>query len=484
MTLGLWRPVDLTADRGGSLGARGVTSLIGLVAQGLVRLAVSVVVGRWAGKAVLGVVAAGMAGAQFLILLWPTTCGQAASRFLARARGRDAPLELAAAADHLGRRFLLATLVLSLVSMPISLARGTDLSGALCVAAFLWGVAGQQFTRGVHYGVGAVSRVVVLDVTFSLMGLLGVVVALAAGVRSLTLLVPLAVAYIALTVACWPWGAARQRADRDLRREIDHFVLFGSLGTVASAGLVQLSVLVSGHLGANEAGQYAAASNLAVPLTLMSGALSLVLYPSMAEAFGRGDTDTVRRQLDVGVRGLVFVLVPICAAVALLAPDVVHLVYGPEFVGSGTILAILLLAISLSMIAVPCVNAMTSTGRRGIVVIALASLVGLVVAATVWTVTLSSWGVYGVAVGYTVGVATTAGFAVVRTWSAWRMSWARPMVALLVAGLVVAGLIVVLGAWPVLARAGSAAAIVSLWVVLMGPERRLWTAAIARRGRR
>lgn len=469
----LTRPVDLHRSVDPRLGRRGLTSLVGLAFQGVIRLAINVVIGRWAGAAVLGVVAAGQATAQFLILLWPTTSGQAASRFLARARGRDNPAEIDAVARHLGRAVVLATVLLAALSAPISLARGVDGVGAACVALLLVGLAGAQYTRGVHYGVGAVTRVVVLDIAFSLAGLAGVVLLLAGGVRDLRLLLPLAAGFIALTAACWPWGSGAT-TPRALAREIDRFVFFGSLGTLASAGLVQLAVLVAAQLGPREAGAYSAAANLANPLTLLSGALSLVLYPSMSEAFGRGDEEAVRSQLDAGVRGLVFAVVPMVAVLALCAPEVVRLLYGPGFEPAAPLLSVLLMAVLASMIAVPCVNATTSGSANGIVFTTVASLAGLTLAGLVWWSAVPGHGVPAVALGYLIGVLFTAGAAFVRCWVVWRFAWGRVVVVLALAvGAIVTG-VNGLSAAPTWWRGCGALAFVAVWFAVQPGQVRTW----------
>lgn len=451
---------------------RGLTSLLGLVAQGLIRLGITVAVGRLAGAADLGVVAAGMATAQFLILLWPTTCGQAASRFLARSRGAQDRAALLAVADHLRRRLLLAAALLALASVPISLARGLDPFGAACVAVFLWGVAGQQFTRGVHYGSGAIARVVVLDVAFSLLGLLALVVVLEAGVRGPALLLPPALAYVALSVACWPWSP-RRRADRALRRELDSFVFFGSLGTLASAGLVQLSVLVADRLGAVAVGHYAAAVNLAMPLTLISGALSLVLYPTMSLAVGRGDTQAVRRQLDVGVRGLLLTIVPVLTLAAVVAPEIVALAYGPGFDDSAQVLPILLAAILFAMLAVPCVNALTSRDSRGIVEMAVASLAGLVLAGLVWVGSGAAGGIVAVATGYAAGAGLIGCYAIGRAWWVWRIRWTALALAAALGTAVAVALVVLLAPAPLALRLGACALFTLAWAVLRRHDVRL-----------
>lgn len=481
----LLRPVRLEArpDEPGGLAVRGLTSIVGLAMQGILRLAITVAVGRLAGAGDLGVVASGMATAQFLILLWPTTCGQAASRFLARSRGARDQAGLLAVATHLRRRLLQSAAVLALVSVPISMLRGLDLGGALCVAFFLWGVAGQQFTRGVHYGVGQVLRVVVLDVALSVLGLLGLLAALAADVRGPALLLPPALAYVALGALCWPWSPAVAAA-RELRAELDSFVFFGSLGTIASAGLVPLSVLAADRLGATAAGHYAAAVNLAMPLTLLSSALSLVLFPAMSEALGRGDREAVGRQLDVGVRMLGAVVVPALVAAALLSPQVVAIAYGPGFGQSAAVLPILLGAILLTMIAVPCVNATTSQSSRGIVEISLASLAGLVVALAAWGVLGPRLGIAGIGAGYALGAGTISCYAIARTWVVWRPAWGGLAVSILGALALAGALLRWLdtlagGAWP--ARAGAAVAFALVWAALRRDDLRLVREA-ARRG--
>lgn len=480
--------LDLHRAPGGTLAGRGAMSFVGLAAQGLIRLAVSIVVGRLAGSATLGLVAAGLATAQLLILFGPTTSGAAASRFLARARGRADTAELDAVARHLAHRVHLATLVLAVIAVPFSLARGVSPTGAVCIGALVVGLSGQQFTRGVHYGVGAIRRVVTLDVAFSLAGLLGVVTALFLGVRGEMLLLPLALAYVLLSCACWPL-TPRQAVPPTLAREIDRFVLFGSLGTIASAGLVHLSILVAGRLGPDATGYYAAASNLATPLTLASGALSLVLYPSLSESVGRGDLDAVAHHLDVAVRGLAALVTPVALGLVLLADPLIRVVYGTRFVtlpdGAAApapdILAVLVIAILTAMIAVPCVNALTSVDENGIVRMAFASLTGLAVAAAVWWSTAALHDVRTVAIGYLCGAGTIAAYAIVRAAQRWRGRWARPLSAAVV--VVVAAGVVRVEVPDLTTRVLAAAALTLVAAAATVPEWRLIARAVAGAGR-
>lgn len=489
------RPLDVTGTPHTSVGSRGLVSVAGLAAQGLIRFAVLFVIGRFAGPMVLGVVATAMATAALLVLLWPSTSGQAASRFIARARGRGDAGELSAVLGHLNRRFVQATLVLAAVAVPAwsvvdGHARGVGVwAGGLLVAAYLIGLAGQGYTRGVHYGCGAVSRVVAWDVATSLAGLVGVVGLLVAGVDGLWLLAPVAAALLVLTGGCWPWRTATTQAPGApgkrvaLRRELDVFVAYGSLGTLASAGLVQLSLLAARLAGdAAGAGQYAAATAVALPLTLLSGAMSLVLYPTMAQAFGRRDRDAVAAHLDRGTRGLLVVVAPVVAVIAVLSPQVVGVIWGPSYAGTAVLLPVIVGAVLASMVAVPSVNALTSDDQvLGIRQISLVSMAGLVVAVVAWTLLVPRLGVLGVAWGYAAGVVTIAGYALAHQWRSWGMSWRGP--ALRTAGLAAAvvAAVVALPAEAAGVRSVAAAGIVAAWAVAGRRDLAIWIALVRRR---
>src|SRR5512139_4121443 len=74
-----------------SLARDSALSMVGLLAQGLLRFGTSWLVGRFAGRIVLGSLQSAMSTASLLALLGPTSVGSAASKYLARAGGRDDP---------------------------------------------------------------------------------------------------------------------------------------------------------------------------------------------------------------------------------------------------------------------------------------------------------------------------------------------------------------------------------------------------------
>ena len=398
--------------------------MAGVVLQGVSKFITNVIIGRIGGPVVLGTVASGISTAQLLSLLWPTSTGSAASKFVARARGEQAFDEASAVAAHLGKRTLQTTLILAGAAIPawMTLNRG-DVAGGLCVAILVMGYSGYSFTRGLAFGSAQIARATKWDLVTSTLGITGVLVSLQFNARGLVLLLPLASASLIFTAACWPWKAHGQLRPKH-RREMDIFVALATAGTLASAGFLQLSMIAARLADGREgAGQYAAALALATPLSIVAGSLSLVLYPSMSEAFGRGDNAGIRRQTDQATRFLAVVMVAGVGSVALCSRLVIFLIWGTRYEEAGTLLPILLLAILATTLGVPSVNSLTSQKQTGMLITTFASVLGLAVGVATWLATVPSFGVVGIAIGYLTCAVTIAGMAFVLAWRRGRQHW-------------------------------------------------------------
>jgi putative peptidoglycan lipid II flippase len=287
-----------------------------------------------------------------------------------------------------------------------------------------------------------VPRATSWDLASVAIGLAALVGMLLLGVRGPALVLPLVLAYGLYTVAGWPY-AASGKPQRDRRRELDAFVVLGAAGTLASTGFLQLSQITAKVTAGNaEAGQYAAALNLATPASMLAASLSLVLFPSMAEAWGRGDYDAFHTQTDRATRALAVVMVGIFGCLILCSRLVVGVVWGPKFRGAEDILPILVLAVLATNLGVSSVNALTTRSQRGMWVTTGASLLGLVVGGLVWLVAAEPLGTIGVAVGYLCGTLVIAAIPVGITWHrgghAWGGVFGRVLLGLgIVGGLVV-----------------------------------------------
>ena len=464
-----------------SMARRGVLSTVGVAVQGAARFVMNVLIGRIGGPSVLGSVASAISTAQLFSLLWPTTTGSAASKFVAQARGKGAPAQASAVAAHLATRTIQAGLLLAITSVPIwILVDHGGLAGAGAVAALIIGYSGYSFTRGLQYGAGQVPRATAWDVTTGVLGLAGVLALLILGVRGILVILPLAAAYILFAVAGWPWGANGHPAPA-LRREMDSFVALGVAGTVASAGFLQLSMIVARLTdGVANAGQYAAALALATPPSLLAMSLSLVLFPSMAEAWGRRDVEGFKRQTDRATRALVTTMTAIFGPIALCGSLIVAVIWGNQYGHAATLLPILLLAILANTMGVACTNSLTSRSHRGMVTSTVSSLVGMAVGSLVWVLLAPRWGTLGVAIGYLCGTMAIAGIPIAIVWRRDGHRWAglalRSAAGLaLLVFLLVAERTFMTSLWlePIIALV-----FVGCWFVLMGQDAKT---ALARR---
>lgn len=420
----MFTPVRLDDPTPTSLTRGGALAVTGLLAQGVLRFATSVLVGRLAGQAELGVVASAIAAATILALLWPTSTGGAASKFLARARGAGSVDQARSVAAHLRRRMLLAVLVLAAAAIPVWVyLDGGSLTGALAVALLTIGYSGYSFTRGVQFGTGQTLRATGWDVLCVALGLVTLTLMLLSGVRGVALVLPLAVAYGVYALAGWPFGGGG-KPEPAQRREMDGFVALGAVGSLASAGFLQLSQIVTRLVSGDEgAGEYAAAVALATPASMLAVSLSLVLLPALSETLGRADEEAFRSRTDQANRSLAVVVVAVFGTIALCSRLLTRVVWGDGFAGAAPILAVLAVAVLVTTLGVVAVNVMTARSQRGMAINVAASLTGLAVGAAVWFVVAPSLGGIGVAVGYLAGTFVIAAVPVVVVWRTGRQRW-------------------------------------------------------------
>lgn len=407
---------------------RGGQTLLSVMLQGGVRFLTSFLVGRFTNPATLALVTSGVSLANLLALAWPTTVGAAASRFVARARGEGSDIN--AVARFMAVRTMQSAFILSCCALPIWLYLGGTVIEGVIVALLVATFSGYTFSRGVHYGAGQTLRQLKWDVLTSAGALTGVMVVLLTPVSSMVVLLALAVAYGVYTLACWPWHA-RGSLDPGTRREIDEFVAWGSAGTVASAGFAQFAMLVAvGVAGRAEAGQFAAAMVLAAPAAMLANSMAQVLFPSMAEAFGRGDAASVRRQLDQATKVLTAVMVLIFGALVVGARPLVHLLWGSRYADAAIIIPLLLLPAMMRSIASPSQGAISISSRGGIAFSSMASIVGALLGAALWILMPDQWGVVGVAAGYALGTTVIALALYARAWQRHDQKWGASTVVL------------------------------------------------------
>jgi len=268
------------------------------------------------------------------------------------------------------------------------------------------------YARGVHFGAGQVARGTRVDIVSSVIGIAGTGLLLALGVHNLLLTVPLSLAMGAYSLLCWPW-TAHGRPGRGLRSEIDKFVTFSAIGSIASSGMLYLSQMITGWFGDAASGVYAAAAQLVTPMAMITGALTAVLYPALAAAHGAGDSEKLRSHTDLTTRGFVALLVPVFGALAIASRPLIHLIYelgrGKEgYMEAAVLMPVFCVALLLNNVATPSVSAVTSGAHRNVRYSMLLSQAGLLTAIVVWVTTVPFLGLFGIALGYGAGATLTA----------------------------------------------------------------------------
>ncbi len=433
-------PVELDNPAPTRTAHKGILSMVTIGLQGGTRFASNWLISIFAGKVVFGLVATASALAFYLNTFWPSSAQSAASKFIARARGKGDDAQIYAVARHLGVRVLQVTAVLAGIAPAVwALYYGRPVWEGLCISAMLITVGTSQFARGIHFGAGQVARGTRIDVVTSVIGVGATAVLLAAGVHNMLLTLPLTLAMGVYTLLCWPW-TAHGRPERALRSEIDKFVTFGALGSMASAGMLQVSQLAAGSISTAAAGEYAPALNTVTPLSIIAGAMTLVLFPSMAEAQGAGDAERLRRTTDLATRGFIAALVPIFGAMAIAARPIMDLLWVGRYPESGRLLPAFCLALLLQNVASPAIGSITSGPQRNMWYSMLLSWAGFGTALGCWAILMPRLGILGIAVGYLAGAAVTSLSLMALAWRFNGQRWAGLMAWLAFAVAIIAGL--------------------------------------------
>ena len=478
-------PMRREADAPLSLQA--VLSTLGIVVQGVVRFVYSVLIGNVLGRAVLGAVNAGISMALFASLLMPTAAAQAATKYVARARGADDMVEAAHVTRHLSRTAAIASLLAGIACVPLApLLLGVGWLEAVLTGALVVTYSAYMFVRGFLFGAGMVVRATVWDVVSSAVAIVSLVLVLFAGAQP-WLLLPLVVGYGLYAVVNVPHGSSGS-LPRELRSEINGFVGLNLINSVATGGFLQLCMVGAQHWDPADAGYFAAALTLATPASLVARSLSLVLFPSLAAAHGRGDREGVRRQTDVSTRALAVLSLATYGPLMLLSPALIHLVFPrPGFAEAALLLPVLLGATMVLNVVAGATNNLLTREHQYTRIVVFASVGGALVGIVWWLLRAPSGGVGQIAAGYLVGTLLVALVPAVTVWRLDRLHWWGLAIRFTVGSLAAAALV----RWEqatdagLLTQVGLALGFALLWLLVSWKDTRLLLGMlpVPRRGR-
>ncbi|MDR7301858.1 hypothetical protein [Haloactinomyces albus] len=421
------------------VGKRGLVSATGIAVQGLVRFVYNLLVGRMLPAGFLAATNSAISTALLATMLWPTSLGAAASKFVAREAGDVALRE--ALTRYLARLSLLTSTALGAGAGLLTyfvLAPG-ELTTGIFVGLLTIGWSGYTFVRGAQYATGRVLRATVWDGLSFVVAVGGLVLVLVLGLRA-WLLLPLTAGYLLYTIAGWP-RAGRGSIEPALRTEINRFVAWGVLGSLATGGFLQLTMVLADQTGdVVSADAYAAALTLATPASMLGSVLSLLLLPALSSAVGRGDLDAVRRHTDVAHRGLVTTVGGVFGVLVVGSRLIVALIW-PRLSEAVPVLEVLLVATFLLTVSTVVTESIRSYSEHGARVVALIRSAGFVVGLGVAVALIPGMSVIGIALGYLVGMVIIGSLPMVLVWRRDRHRWGALMLRVL-AGTVLAGALV------------------------------------------
>ncbi|HEX5408040.1 MAG TPA: hypothetical protein VFX16_37730 [Pseudonocardiaceae bacterium] len=436
----LARPSAWVAVQPQPVAVRGITSAAGIAIQGLVRFCYSLLIGRILPAGFLSATNSAISTAMLSTLLWPTSLGSAAGKFLAR---ESLSVERTAVLTHyLGRLCVLTSMALGVVAAGVTLTwlQPGEVATAVFVGLLTLGWSGYTFVRAAHYATNRVARATLWDALSFLVSVVGLVVVLKLHANSL-LLLPLTVGYLGYSALGWPTGKVGE-LDETLRREINRYVVWGVIGSLTTGGFLQLTMVLAEQTGdKTSADAYAAALTLATPASMIGSVLSLLLLPALSGAVGRGDLAAVRRQTDQANRGLI-ALVGCVFGMIIVGGRLVVSALWPNLESSLPILEVLLVATFLPTAATACTESINSYTEHGARTMSIIRSGGFIVGLSLASALIPMMGTMGIAVGYLSGMVITGVAPIVVVWRRDRQRWTSLMVRV-VAGavLVVVGVL-------------------------------------------
>lgn len=471
------------ANTDNPLGSAFALTVVAVFVQGLSRFGYTLLIANLLGQEVLGEVNLAISLAVFLVLLWPQASGTAASKFIAMARGRQDRNAQAATASFTAASASAGMAGLA-VSAVLYAAFVMELSWAYAVSSGLLvlSLSAYNFVRGVRTGNNQFVTTTAWDTISSFLTLTLLLLVLLAGWHWV-LLLPLVLGYAIYALPAWP-RRSTARVDPGLRREILVFTAWGSAHIMAASGLMQLSMVIGDRFATRaEVGLYASAVALATPASMLSGAMLTALSPSVARMFSSGDTAGLTRQVDVILRTMVTVFLPVFGVGILWAEPVLR-IYGEGYQEAEPLLVVLFFAVSAT--SFNAANArLNGTEPWGIKVLAAANGLGLAAGVGTMLVLGPELGIMASALGYLVGALISAVLPLLVVWRFDRMRWGGILLRIAVGyGLVLGGLRLLGPDFQVLPSLGVTVVFLGIWAVFSIRDLRPMVSAVGGRFRR
>lgn len=366
-----------------------------------------VIVARSAAPGVLADASSVIALGTLLALVSAAGTGPAATRSLAGLGSRISPTQAGAIVRRGFADSVVGLIVGASIAGLVYTAIGEAWS-AWNVALFTITYGLYQYLRAVDYGLGLVPAYLRTELVANL---LVIVLAPLVLFRVSLALVPFFCAYLVFVLIAGRRIRGRisgrsVAAPSGAPREFRAYAMINAIGTAASMAGLQLSVVLAARvLPSQEAGDYAAAFALLIPVLYLPRALATALLPAAASEQAQ-QPEAVRRTLSTLTSLAMLAALPIAVCGALFPREILIVVSGGRYAGGAVALRLLLLSAFFLVISVPAVNVLSASSVRNLWIPFWASFAGLAVGVVTWAITVPDGkGAGGIAMGVLAGSA-------------------------------------------------------------------------------
>lgn len=379
-----------------------VATGLSVASQGILRLGISVLIGRLGGAALLGETASIMATAQIAALLGSSALGSAAAKYIALTRLPESSYSPARSARVIQYCNLLAILIVTPLAVGVWLFyfQRTGLILAI-VAALVVGLSLYPVHRGIQLGTELYWRATFVDLITATGALAAIAIIGAVTQPGPIMLMPLAITYVVYALSSLP-ALPGTNDDRPAvpTKSVATFALLTTIGTLGSSGLAQASVLTARISGSEtEAGVYAAAVAITAPLSMVASAISMAVFPRLVAILGSKQADGSFELAIPVISNVLALSCLIWPTFVIIAPIISSLLWGQSYPGIEETTRLLVLGSGIAMAGTVAVSVMTAISNRGAAISALLSWLGVIAAVTVWS-TLGSGSAEAVSFGY------------------------------------------------------------------------------------
>lgn len=421
------------------IGRPGFYALITRITPAVAAFVTNVLIGRFSGPVLLGQTQAALSTASLTSVVGPTSAGSAVSKYVAVARGSGSPQAARDVAAYIARFALSAASGLTVIVGVALFLLGLPLHTVVITSLMVAGVSARAFIEGAQFGAQQLERAATWSTLISILSTLSVAALLMAGTRDVTVLLPLALLNLTYAAVTWP-SMRGPLPTKELRKDALRFSGLAMVGTLASTGLLQASVLVAqARLGDVYTGLYSVAITLSAPITVLAGALTLVLFPILAASHGAGDTAAVRRTANGVSDVLATITIPLLIALVFLGRPLIATLWGPEFLPAYPVMVLIATAMIITALAAPSVSSLTTGENRGMMLSACSAAAGAVVGISSWFVLLPVVPNLAIPLGFLLGTLLTSGIPYAVAWRSQKQRWlGRTLICVIVIGALIA----------------------------------------------